>query len=314
MDVLSDILRHVKLRGSLYFRTEFNPPWGVRVPSYGNAARFHIVIRGSCWVDVGEPDFVELHAGDFIVITRGAEHCLLSHPETPPLSLDDVISKSGFTGRGVLTYGTSDLSTQTSLVCGHFEFDPLGGKPFMDALPRFILVRGSGRLRYDWLHEAMVFIEHEIHGKALGAEAIVTRLSELLFIGVIRRLATDGDIGLFAALRDQQIGRALEAIHSKPGASWTLSALAAQAGMSRSAFAERAKTLLGMAPMHYLAYWRMEIARQRLVMNGESVEQVAALVGYQSSPAFIRAFKKQYGVGPGNYKKRERVGRGSTKV
>ncbi len=304
MDVLSDILRHVKLRGSLYFRTEFNPPWGVRVPPFANVARFHMVTRGRCWVGVGPKTILELNAGDFIVITRGAEHCLLSQPETPISALDDVIAKSGFKGQGALCYGGTDASTQTSLVCGHFEFDPLGGKPFLDSLPPFILVRGSEQIKYGWLNEAMTFIEHEIQGNAMGAEAIVTRLSELLFIRVIRSLAPEAEVGLFAALRDRQIGRALEAIHAKPNKAWTLSALAVEAGMSRTAFAERAKALLGMTPMHYVAYWRMELARRRLEISGDSVEQIADMVGYQSPPAFIRAFKKQYGIGPGGYKKR----------
>ncbi len=304
MDVLSDILRQVKLRGSLYFRTEFSAPWGVRVPFYSDVARFHMVIRGQCWVAVDKKTVLDLRAGDFIVITRGAEHCLLSQPEASILGLDDVIAKSGFKGQGALMYGGEDAAAQTSLVCGHFEFDPLGGKLFLDSLPPYILVRGSQQLNYGWLNEAMKFIEHEIQGNEMGAEAIVTRLSELLFIRVIRSLAPEADVGVFAALRDRQIGRALQAIHSKPNAPWTLLALAAEAGMSRTAFAERAKTLLGMAPMHYVTYWRMELARQRLEISGDSVERIAEIVGYQSPPAFIRAFKKHYGMGPGGYKKR----------
>ena len=304
MDVLSDILNIVTLKGSLYFRTQFSPPWGVNVPNYSNVARFHLVTRGQCWVKVaGQSNAVCLNTGDLIVIPHGAEHELSDAPATPIKSLDHVVAASGFEGSGALIYGGEDDGAPACLVCGHFAFDPNVGRILLDSLPPYILINGFQSANIGWIDDAMKFITQEVFENAPGAEAIVNRLSEILFIQTIRHYARDATTGLMASLRDPQLGRALSAIHSSPSADWTVDALAQEAGLSRTVFSERMKEKIGISPMQYLSQWRMELASRLLLKKNANLARVAPEVGYQSVGAFIKAFKKHYGVGPGRYQK-----------
>ncbi len=304
MDVLSDILNIVTLKGSLYFRTHFAPPWGVNVPKFSNVARFHLVTRGQCWVRVaGEPDRLSLNAGDLIVIPHGAEHDLSDAPHTPIESLDHVVDASGFQGTGALVYGGEDDSVPACLVCGHFAFDPNVGRILLDNLPPYIVIQGFQSADIGWIDDAMKFITQEVHDEAPGADAIVNRLSEILFIQTIRHFAKDAKTGLMASLRDPQLGRALSAIHAEPSRDWSVDSLAQAAGLSRTVFSERMKEKIGLSPMQYLTQWRMELASRMLMKKTANLGRVAPEVGYQSVGAFIKAFKKHYGVGPGRYQK-----------
>jgi len=304
MDVLSDILNIVTLKGSLYFRTQFTPPFGVNVPNYSNVARFHLVTRGQCWVSVsGVEEPVSLAAGDLIVIPHGAEHTLSDAPETPIESLDHVVTAAGFEGSGALVYGGEDNGAPACLVCGHFAFDPNVGRILLDNLPPYILIHGFQTASTGWIDDAMKFITQEVHEEAPGAEAIVNRLSEILFIQTIRHYARNASTGLMAGLRDPQLGRALSAIHATPSNDWTVDGLAQEAGLSRTIFSERMRDRLGVSPMQYLTQWRMELASRLLLKKNANLGRVAPEVGYQSVGAFIKAFKKHYGVGPGRYQK-----------
>jgi len=304
MDVLSDILNIVTLKGSLYFRTQFAPPWGVNVPKYSNVARFHLVTRGQCWVRVaGDTERFAMNAGDLIVVPHGAEHDLSDAPDTPIESFDYVVDASGFNGSGALVYGGEDTGAPACLVCGHFAFDPNVGRILLDNLPPYILVKGFQSTDIGWIDDAMKFIAQEVQEEAPGAEAITNRLSEILFIQTIRHYAKDAKTGLMASLRDPQLGRALAAIHAEPSRDWSVDSLAQAAGLSRTVFSERMKEKIGLSPMQYLTQWRMELASRLLMKKSANLGRVAPEVGYQSVGAFIKAFKKHYGVGPGRYQK-----------
>lgn len=304
--MLSDILDALKMRGSLYFRTEFSPPWGVRVPAFSNVARFHLVSRGQCWVKVGErPSAIALAAGDLIVIPHGAAHTLSDDPDTRVFDVDDVVARAGFKGEGSLVYGGDDHGNPACLVCGHFEFDDDVRHPLLQALPPYILIRGTDALNHVWLDEAMRFIGNEAGSDKPGGEAIVNRLSEILFIQAIRAYVTQaGDqAGCLAGMTDPLIGRALRLLHRSPGESWTVAALAAEAGVSRTGFAERFNRLMGTTPLRYLTHWRMQKARQLLADTHTPMIDIAEHVGYQSEAAFGRVFKRQFGIGPGAYRR-----------
>ena len=136
MDALSDILSHVKFRGSLYFTTEFSSPWGVHVPAFSNVARFHLVMRGNCFARVGDREEpVELSPGDFIVIPHGAAHELLDCADGKVIVLDRVLEDSGYDGKGHLAYGLKDEGEETRLICGHFAFDSTSHHPMLSELP-----------------------------------------------------------------------------------------------------------------------------------------------------------------------------------
>lgn len=306
MDVLSEILRTLKVQGSLYFRTAFSPPWGVLVPRYGSVARFHLVTRGACWVRVENTSHpIRMERGDLIVIPHGAEHHLLDNLTTPPLAMDEVVQQAGFTGEGALVWGAEPAAEPTCMVCGHFTYDTERGALLRESLPHFIHVPHTETLNYGWLDDAMKFIAYEAAAHQPGGEAIVNRLSEIIFIQTIRRYAYTSNQakGLFAALADEQLGKSLQAFHRNPGQVWTVDELARTAAMSRTLYSERMREVLGLSPMAYVTQWRMELAHEALLDRQANIPEIAEVVGYRSLSAFTRAFKKQYGRGPGEVRR-----------
>lgn len=306
MDVLSDILGTLALRGMLYFTTEFAPPWGVKVPPLGTVARFHLVMRGTCWIEVeGDPERLRLETGDLVLIPHGAGHILADSPGTPALQVDEVIARSGFTGRGTLVYGGEDRGYPTRLLCGHFEFDEGVCHPFLRQMPARIVIRHEEVARSVLLEEVFRSIVREVRGARPGCDAVVQRLSEVLFIQSVRVWAesTAQDPGILSALANPDLGRCLGAIHGNPAANWTLEKLAREAGLSRTVFAARFKRLMAISPMQYVALWRIQKARRLLKDTQLTIDAIAERVGYGSTAALSRVFKKHVGESPGRHRR-----------
>lgn len=311
MDVLSDILGALRMRGTLYFSTEFGRPWGLRVPAFQRVARFHLVVRGSTWVRV-MPDHppILLESGDLVLIPHGAEHVLADTPDTPCRTVDEVVKDAGFDGQGALVYGGEDDGGPTRLVCGHFEFDEGFDHPFLAQLPPALVVRWDGAVRGSPLEDAFRFITREVQEGRPGHEAVVRRLSEVLFVQAVRFWADTADHhrGVLAALAHPGLGQALSAIHRDPAQRWTLDGLARRAAMGRTAFAERFRDVVGETPHQYLTQWRLQNARRLLAESHLSLERIARNVGYESAASFSRAFKNAIGAAPGSYRQRARGG------
>lgn len=304
MDVLSDILDVLQLRGTLYFRTAFTAPYSVAVPDLGNAARFHLAVQGRCHVVVADEHEVVLEPGDMIVIPNGAAHVLCDATEHAPATLETVLAASGYSGDGVLVYGgdaaTGDGEADTKLVCGHFTFAEGADHPLLRALPPYLVVTAELRARAVWLDELMRLITRQMFTGEPGTRASVIRLSEALFIEVIKACAgQDGTLRTFIeSMSDARIGRALGIIHRDYGKDWTLERIAREVGMSRSRFADQFQTVIGCAPMSYLADLRLQKAMNMLADTAAPVQSVAVQVGYQSPAAFTRAFSNRYGRSP----------------
>lgn len=305
VDVLSEILDHLRLRGTLYFTTSFTRPWGVRVPRFKRVARFHMVVRGACWIGVGDDERVLLEAGDLILIPHGAEHVLADAPESPTQTVDEVVERAGFTGTGALVYGGDDeTSSPTRLVCGHFEFDERFDHPLLEQLPSSILIRWADRLEGAALEHMFSFIADEVGASRPGHEAVVRRLSEILFVQAVRFWAdTTEPTGVLRALSDPRLAPALQAIHADPADRWTLDRLARKAALGRSAFAARFREMMGTTPHKYVTEWRLQGARRLLTESSLSLERIALQVGYDSAASFSRAFSKDMGTSPGAYRK-----------
>jgi AraC family transcriptional regulator, activator of mtrCDE len=309
MDVLSDVLVALRLRGTLYFSTDFRPPWGLRVPRFRRVARFHLVTRGACWIRIdGVAEPIRLEAGDIILIPQGAEHVLADTPDTPCRTVEEVVKAAGFTGKGALAIGGDDDGAPTRLVCGHFEFDEDFEHPLLEQLPPALVVRWDEQNRNYPLEEAFRFIVREVQEGRPGHEAVVGRLSEILFVQLVRSWAAGAEHrrGLLAALLDPRLGTALAAIHADPRSRWTLEALSRCAAMGRTAFAERFTAVMGHTPLRYVTLWRMQLAKRMLADSRLSLEQIADRVGYESGAAFSRVFKKAAGMSPGAYRQSSR--------
>jgi AraC-like DNA-binding protein len=322
-DPLSDVLRAVRLRGAVFFLVDATPPWVSEAPSGDVLAplimpgaqhliEYHVVKRGTCYGGlIGAPP-IELCAGDVIVFPRGDAHVMSSAPhmresrdarhgdigdlvrlatEPPPFAL-----KVGETG-----------APQAEVVCGFLGCDARPFNPLITTLPRVLHVKAESSPADPYLSSLIALTLAESSAKRPGGECILARLSELMFVEVVRRhlqtLAPDQD-GWLAGLRDPIVGRALSMLHARPAFEWTLESLAESAASSRSALAERFKELVGQPPMQYLAQWRMQIAARLLDERNATVAAVAYEVGYGSEAAFSRAFKKLVGVSPSEWRER----------
>lgn len=306
MDTLSDILNVLQLQGALYFRTAFSPPWSVAVPPLGRAARFHLVAQGQCCVRIGSNREVNLNAGDLIVIPNGKAHILCDSRESVVTPLEDVLKRSGFSGTGVLVYGGDpEPNTGTQLICGHMAFAESASHPLLRAFPDCLIVTAETRARAPWLDELMRLITQQMFLGPPGVAASVIRLSEALFIEIIRTCASqDGALRrILEAIDDPRIGRALSLMHKSFDQDWTLDRMAREIGMSRSRFADRFQALMGSAPMTYLWDLRLQKALNLLSCTASPIQTVAAQVGYQSPAAFSRAFSTRYGHSPSDHRR-----------
>lgn len=305
MDVLDDILSTLDLQGALYFRTDLSGDWGVTVPDLTYAARFHLVVQGQCHVQVVGGERYVLNTGDIILIPRGRSHVLSSDRIDVAPPLERVLADSDYDGKGLLVVGEGDALAATQMVCGHFSFRPGADHPLLRALPAALVVSNSDRARFTWLDELLRLLARNVFSNELGAQTTVIRLSEIVFMEILRVGAVEQAEmrAIFEAFADKLIGRSLELIHTRADEPWTIAKLATTVGMSRSRFAERFKSLVGTGPMTYLTEWRLQKSLALLDKGKANVGRVASDTGYQSAAAFTRAFSTRFGVSPSAYKK-----------
>lgn len=303
LDLLSDILTRLFLKGTLYFRSSFSEPWGVRVPAYRNVARFHYAHRGDCLVHLPSTgETLMLVQGDLVIIPHGAPHVLHCPITVPPdaMELDQVLERSGFNGDRVLVWGGDGGKRDIQLICGHFALAPGVRHMIYDRLPAMLHIPNYGEAAGAWLDATLRVIGAEAGGARLGGDLIALKMSEAIFAQAIRAYIerNDGDAHSLSGFADRRLARALQAFHRNPERSWSIDALAQLAGMSRTAFAVAFAGKLGVTPLHYMTAWRMQIARKALVERQSSIADAAALAGYASESAFSRVFKKETGYSP----------------
>jgi AraC-like DNA-binding protein len=316
MDVLSDVLAAVRLKGAIFFDIEAAAPFvgetpntkitGPRIlPGAQHVIMFHLMMTGSCWAALGrggvEP--VRLVPGDVIVFPHGDENVLSStrgERGTPNMSLYRQASNEPLP----FNLRVGEGADRTRFICGYLGCDLRPFNPLLSALPEMILDRNDDK--GGWVGGLFDIALAEGDRRRAGTETILSKLSELMFVEVVRRhieSLPEDSRGWLAGLRDPHIGEALKLLHGRPKEAWTLDGLARDVGLSRTTFADRFVHYVGMPPMQYLARWRMQLAARRLEVPGVSIAQVAAEVGYESEAAFNRAFKKLIGVTPGAWRK-----------
>jgi AraC-like DNA-binding protein len=315
-DVLSDVLRAVRLTGAVYFDFELSSPWVAEAPPCRQIAatvmpgaqrviEYHLIARGACWGHAVGQDPIRLNEGDLIVFPHGDAHILSSAPglrATPDLSMF-----ARPTTPLPLVYELGGGGPERArIICCFLGCDERPFNPLLAALPSVIhLSAAGGDASAGWLPTLLTIAARESHSGRAGSENILSRLSELMFVEAIRRYIETmppAQTGWLAGLRDQVVREALGALHGSPTESWTVERLARVVGVSRSVLAERFTEMVGQPPMQYLALWRMQLA-SRLLVDGERVSAVAGAVGYESEAAFSRAFKKLVGQAPGTWRR-----------
>lgn len=306
MDVLTDVLESIRVHGVVFGRLELSAPWGVRGGS-GEGLGFLVLTRGSCWLELDGADPIQLAGGDLVVLRKDRPHTFRDDRQTPAVPMEDLLSSCPFRRDcqpgGVYTYGGG--GAQTTVIGGRFNIENADQNPLITALPPVIHVRGDRGTPVRWLESTLQFMASEMSSGQPGAETVVTRLADILFVQAVRAYLADGGErrGWLSALVDPQIGAALALIHEKPESAWTVESLAMQVGMSRSAFAARFAALVCEPPLTYLTRWRMAKA-ERLLRGGQSsIGDVAGRVGYDAEAAFSKAFKRWTGQAPGAFRR-----------
>lgn len=315
MDTLSEVLKTVRLAGATFFSAEFRAPWGFASPPIdelasvlsfgaGQLVLYHLVTEGRATARLDDGAEVSLEAGDVVVIPHGDGHSVWNgrptnwHDMVPDaqraLAGDLRVSRAG---------GSGDV---TRFVCGYFACEKPAGHLFLSGLPPILRIRLRGAVEGDWIEQAIRYLAAEGPSGGAGRLALLAKLSEALFVETLRRYMVGlppGETGWWAGARDSIAGRALALLHRDPSRQWSVAALAHEVGASRSVLVERFSHFLGESPIAYLTRWRLQLGARLLETTSRSVIEIAGDVGYESEAAFNRAFKRQFQLPPGRYRR-----------
>jgi AraC-like DNA-binding protein/mannose-6-phosphate isomerase-like protein (cupin superfamily) len=304
-DQVSQLLRVIRIRSTVYCRSLMGAPWGFGVQAHGNPA-FHVVTAGRCWLEVdGEPGQIPLAAGDLVLLPTGNRHWMRDAPTTPATELEEILAATPLGRHRRLRYGGSGL--RTGLLCGGFAVEGSPAHPILRALCPAVVIRGGGGHPVPWLSATLGLLNAETTADAPGAHEVVTRLADALLTQALRaalnQLQSPGGAGL-RALGDRHIAAAIELIHSRPEHGWTVGELASKVALSRSAFAARFRELAGESPLRYLTRTRLAHAADLLRTTDAPLAQIASRAGYGTEFSFSKAFKRTFGIAPGSYRER----------
>ncbi|MDT0341393.1 AraC family transcriptional regulator [Streptomyces litchfieldiae] len=304
MDVLSDVLAAMRVGQPNAGRSRCRAPWGVRFPA-GDAAACHVVLQGACWLipDRGEP--VALGVGDVVFTSHGDGHALVDRPGSPTVAFRPEHGGESPLAELVIP---GDGGAATEMLCASYSFDQTRPHPLLRDLPRIIhLPARVGQ--HTELRAAVDLLGNELRHPRAGTEGVLPALVDMLLLYVLRAWLDErsGDTaGWATALNDPAVAVALRHIHRQPDRPWTVEELAVRAGLSRAAFAKRFATLVGQPPLTYLTWWRMTTAARMLRGTETPLRSVAERCGYGSEFAFAKAFKREYGMAPGRYRREGR--------
>ena len=323
-DTLSDVLRGVRLRGAVFFNISGSSEWAAEAPPAADIApllmrgvehviEYHAVAQGSCWAGIPGGPSVQLFAGDVVMFPHGDAHVVSSAPGMrgavdfgwfAGVKVDQLPLRLTYSGQHVLHSAPLDGNADTTIVCGFLGCDLQPFNPLIDALPRLLHLRGTDDDA--WIAQLTQQAVTESHARRPGSEAMLARMSEMMFVDAVRRYAErlpTTSAGWLAGLRDRFVGRALALMHGQPAQDWTIDELGQCVGLSRSALHERFVQLVGVPPMQYLAQWRMQAAARLLLETRATVAAIALDVGYDSEAAFARAFKRLVGKPPAAWRR-----------
>jgi AraC-like DNA-binding protein len=329
MDVLSEALRAVKLRGALFFNAEFSAPWCLHsVPSSsaseylfslaGDSAAsasglrrliiFHFLREGRAYARMPDGRREELSSGDIVIVPNGEAHFIGNgSPEKP---IDSFKTFSDNLRQGLKTTHFGGGGESTRFVCGFMACERRLSDVFLSGLPPLFKVHVASGPSGQWLEHSIRFSVQQAAESGAGSALVLAKLSEVLFVEVLRSYINSlpsSQIGWLAGARDPIVGHALALLHQDPARLWTLQDLAKRTGLSRTRLAERVRHFLGTSPMAYLAQWRLRLGAETLQSTDNSVAEVAAAVGYSSEAAFNRAFKREFDCPPARFRRDNRM-------
>jgi AraC-like DNA-binding protein len=319
MDVLSEVLKAVKLDGALFYNAEFSAPWCFCSPASQKVAPYlsphsrhviiyHLLTEGLGYAQVeGDDRPLPLSAGDIVIFPHGDPHTMRNGPPVKPV--DNAQELQRVLAQGLKLSRMGGGGEITKFICGYMTCDPQLSRIFLGGLPPVLKVSIRNDASGQWLENSIRYSVDKADTSRPGGEAVLAKLSEVLFVETLRRYIAQlprEQTGWLAGIRDPEVGNALGLLHRKPAHPWTIAALASEVGISRSVLAERFRRYLSRTPMAYLTRWRLQLGAQMLKSTSSSVAQIAAEVGYESEPSFNRAFKREFGLPPARFRRQSK--------
>jgi AraC family transcriptional regulator, alkane utilization regulator len=301
-DIAEELLRDFRIESSVLCRSVMVAPWGFGVAGR-EVGSFHMVLQGRGWLEVdGVEEAIPVRTGDLVVIPNGRPHWVKDSPTTIAPSLDSILANNDVVD-GELRFG-GDEGPLTEIVCGVFSVE--GPAPWVERLPP-VVVSHSAPGRSAWRGTAAAALRDEARDPSKGGATVVNRLLESLLADAVRgklaELATDATAPR-RAVADERIGRVLARLHARPEEPWTVGTMSRVAAMSRSAFADRFRSLVGEAPKEYLSRLRLVRAARLLRTTDATLGEIATRVGYGSGETLSRAFKLHFGKPPSSARQR----------
>jgi len=298
-DPLGEILHGLRLTGTLYCRAELTAPWGIDIPELEGSAVLQLVSEGRAWLEMEGVEPRWLERGSLSLVPRGTAHRVSSAPGAPAVPLDALPVEPITERYERVRYGGD--GPRCLVTYGVVRFEDLAARRLLEQLPALLHIDPWDQGQSAWLQATAQLAAQEASEMRPGGETVLTRLTDVLVVQCIRSWLDTAPApeGWLAALRDPQIGRALRGIHARPAEPWTVASLAQEAAMSRSAFAARFTALVGQPALRYLTEWRLGLARIELSRTEAPIYEIAERFGYGSEAAFSKAFKRTFGVPPG---------------
>lgn len=272
--------------------------WRVRRVEDGRAF-FFAGLEGTVRLDIPDQAALLIERGDFVLIPAASDFTSSSTSSAPPPGLDSMPVEIR---PNVFRLGDQTGDADVRMLVGHCAFASPDAALLVSLLPSLIHARGEPRLT-----TLIQLAVEESRGERVGREVVLARLMEVLFIEALRLSGPHCPSGILRGLGDERVAAAMRAIHERPTAPWDVPGLAKIAAMSRSAFFERFRRTVGMAPMEYLLQWRMVLAKRLLEDGNLGVAEIARQVGYSSANTFSVAFSRHVGATPTTSARRKPV-------
>ena len=302
-DTVTDLLGALKVTSSVYCLSEFRAPWGFRVEGQP-VAKFHLVLDGAGWLHTDGADPIRLGPGELVILPSGDHHSISDDIATPVRDLDRIVAEHPLDADARLFYGGD--GSRTRLLCGGFVLAEAMPARLLTLMPTVVRVDSALSGVATWLEPTFALLRHEADHATPGAQAILAKLADVFLAQALREFLVGvqrAGAAPLAPVLDTPIERAVALIHTCPDRQWTLSGLAREVGMSRTAFATRFRAAVGQPPMRHLARLRLGLAAGYLTTTNLSVSAIARRAGYDSDSSLSKAFKREFGASPGEYRR-----------
>lgn len=303
MDVLTDLLTRSRARGAAFARTRARGEWGIAFPPVPGPT-LHTVLEGQVvfWTDdVG--DALPLRPGDVVLVRQETQQHLGHAPGASCVPIEALAADSP--DRQITLERPGNPPT-AAFFCGAYMFEGDLSVGLLSSLPRTLRLQPAAGSS---LRATTDLIARELLQDEPGQQTLLDRLLDVALVQILREHFTANQRtapAWFRASSDLHLGPALRALHANPAHPWTVAELAAQASLSRAAFARRFNHELGVPPLTYLTDWRMALAREWLRDTDQGIAAIAQSLGYASEFSFAAAFKRHQGIAPGRWRNHAR--------